>query len=107
MRLGAYEAELEKGSLAFKAYGMKDRIIERHRHRFEVNPSYHEALTKAGLNITGTSAKGRLAEIIELPKSAHPFFLAVQFHPEFLARPLRPHPLFTAFVKAASKHRKK
>ncbi len=100
MRLGSYTAKLEKGSIARHAYG-KEHVVERHRHRYEVNPTYVGALRKAGLVFSGTSPDGSLMEIAELPQSKHPFFLGTQFHPEFLARPLRPHPLFTAFIKAA------
>ncbi len=100
MRLGEYEAKLKKGSLAQKVYKATD-IVERHRHRYEVNPDYIEAIEAAGLMFTGTSPDGRLMEIAELPTNVHPFFLGVQFHPELTARPLAPHPLFTAFVKAA------
>lgn len=76
-------------------------IVERHRHRYEVNPTYIEQIEKAGLVFSGTSPDGTLMEIAELPKNKHPFFLGVQFHPEFLARPLDPHPLFTEFIKSA------
>jgi CTP synthase len=100
MRLGEYEALLEKGTHAAKAYGTT-RITERHRHRYEVNPEYIERLTKGGVIFSGTSADRRLMEIMELPKSTHPFFVGVQFHPEFHARPLSPHPIFTAFIRAA------
>ncbi len=100
MRLGQYEARLAKGSLAAKAYKTTS-ILERHRHRYEVNPNYIEQLQKAGMNFSGTSPDGRLMEIMELPTTAHPFFVGIQFHPELQARPLAPHPLFTAFVKAA------
>ncbi len=100
MRLGQYEAVLKKGSLAAKAYKSTD-IIERHRHRYEVNNVYVEQLEKAGMTFSGTSPKGDLMEIAELPASVHPFFLGVQFHPELQARPLAPHPLFTAFIRAA------
>lgn len=99
MRLGAYPCMLEKGSVAALAYGKKE-ISERHRHRYEVNNSYISSLEKAGLVFSGKSPDGKLMEIAELPKSKHPFFLGTQFHPEFLARPLSPHPLFTAFIKA-------
>jgi CTP synthase len=99
MRLGSYPAILKKGTAAYFAYG-KDKIEERHRHRYEVNPEYIERLEKAGLIFSGKSPNGVLMEIAELPKDKHPFFLATQFHPEFKARPLSPHPLFTAFVKA-------
>lgn len=100
MRLGAYPCELEKGTIAQEAYKEKT-ISERHRHRYEVNPEYISKLEKAGLVFSGKSPDGVLMEIAELPKSVHPFFLGTQFHPEFLARPLSPHPLFTAFIKAA------
>lgn len=100
MRLGEYPALLQKGSIAAKAYGTEE-ISERHRHRYEVNPAYIERLVAGGLIFSGKSPDGRLMEIAELPKDVHPFFLGVQFHPEFHARPLAPHPIFTAFVKAA------
>ncbi len=100
MRLGEYVSVLEKGSIAANAYGTRE-ITERHRHRYEVNPEYIERLQNKGLVFSGTSPDGRLMEIMELPKDEHPFFLATQFHPEFHARPLRPHPLFTAFIKAS------
>lgn len=100
MRLGAYPCELTSGTVAYETYGKKS-ISERHRHRYEVNPEYVERLEKAGLIFSGRSPDGVLMEIAELPKSVHPFFLGTQFHPEFLARPLAPHPLFNAFIKAA------
>jgi CTP synthase len=100
MRLGEQVAHLKKGTHAAKAYG-KEVISERHRHRYEVNPNYIEKLENAGLVFSGKSPDGRLMEIVELPKDVHPFFLGVQFHPEFHARPLDPHPLFTAFIKAS------
>ena len=102
MRLGAYTAHLEKGTVAHNAYG-KDIIEERHRHRYEVNPEFINKITEAGLVFSGKSPNGILMEIAELPKSKHPFFLGTQFHPEFKARPLDPHPLFTAFIKACIK----
>jgi CTP synthase len=102
MRLGSYTAVLKDKTVARKAYGAKE-VVERHRHRYEVNPLYKEEIEKAGLTFSGTSPDGTLAEIAELPEGKHPFFLGVQFHPEFLARPLSPHPLFTAFIKAALK----
>jgi len=101
MRLGAYPANLKEGTIAREAY-QKEEIRERHRHRYEVNPKYVEQLQKAGLVFSGRSPDGILMEIAELPKSVHPFFLGTQFHPEFLSRPLSPHPLFVAFIKAAS-----
>ncbi len=100
MRLGEYPAILKRGSIARKAYG-KDEISERHRHRYEVNPDYIGQLTSKDLSFSGTSPDGRLMEIAELDKAVHPFFVGVQFHPEFHARPLSPHPLFTAFIKAS------
>lgn len=102
MRLGGYKAILKDGTLARTAYGAKE-VIERHRHRYEVNPSFVADLEARGLVFSGTSPDGKLMEIAELPKSEHPFFLGTQFHPEFLARPLSPHPLFTAFIKACIK----
>jgi len=103
MRLGAYKAILKEGSVANGAYGTKN-IEERHRHRYEVNNSYRVDIENAGLVFSGTSPDNRLAEIAELPKSKHPFFLGTQFHPELKARPLDPHPLFTAFIKASIKN---
>ncbi|MDQ3075955.1 MAG: CTP synthase [bacterium] len=102
MRLGTYPATLKKGSVANISYG-KDEVLERHRHRYEVNPEYIEQLEKAGLVFSGKSPNGILMEIAELPKSQHPFYLGTQFHPEFLSRPLAPHPLFTSFLKSCIK----
>ncbi|MDR3519482.1 MAG: CTP synthase [Candidatus Pacebacteria bacterium] len=99
MRLGNYDAVLRDGTIARNSYGKKE-IVERHRHRYEVNPSFIGDLEQAGLVFSGRSPDGHLMEICELPKNKHPFFLGTQFHPEFLAHPLRPHPLFTAFIKA-------
>jgi CTP synthase len=99
MRLGAYKAALSDGSIARASYRTKE-IIERHRHRYEVNPSFIPDLEAQGLVFSGRSPDGSLMEIAELPKTKHPFFLGTQFHPEFLAHPLNPHPLFTAFIKA-------
>lgn len=104
MRLGTYTAKLKKGTIAYEAYGIPT-IHERHRHRYEVNPKYIEQITSAGLVFSGTSPDHTLMEIAELPREAHPFFLGTQFHPEFLARPLQPHPLFTEFIKMAKKRR--
>lgn len=100
MRLGSYPAKLKKGSVVEKAYGTSN-ISERHRHRYEVNPEYIDELEKAGLVFSGKSPDEVLMEIAELPKSEHPFFVGVQFHPEFQARPLDSHPLFDAFIKAS------
>ena len=103
MRLGSYPCDLTEGSLAHQVYGVK-RIEERHRHRFEVNPSYHEQLNVAGgLKISGWSPDGVLAEVAEI--EGHPWFLGCQYHPEFKSRPLEPHPLFTSFVRAVAEHR--
>lgn len=110
MRLGGYKAVLKEGTIAKASYGKKE-IIERHRHRYEVNPAFVGDLEQAGLVFSGRSPDGHLMEIAELPKGEgkgkHPFFLGTQFHPEFLSRPLRPHPLFTAFVKACIGKKKK
>jgi len=104
MRLGAYPCELTADTRAREIYGSGE-ISERHRHRYEVNPDYHQALTDAGLVLSGLSPNGRLVEMIELPE--HPYFVACQFHPEFKSRPLDPHPLFTAFVKAGLAYRRR
>lgn len=106
MRLGAYPCVLKQGSIAQKAYGAKN-ISERHRHRFEVNPEFVEILESKGLVFSGKSPNGKLCEIAELPEKIHPFFVGTQFHPEFKARPLAPHPLFSAFIKAVNKMIKK
>lgn len=106
MRLGDYPAKLKAGTIARAAYG-KGEVVERHRHRYEVNPEYIERLKNGGLVFSGKSPDGVLMEIAELPRDEHPFFLGTQFHPEFLARPLAPHPLFSEFVKAAAKRGRK
>jgi CTP synthase len=98
MRLGAYAADLEKGSQVAKIYGCS-RISERHRHRYEVNINYRERLERAGLRFSGLSPDKKLPEIIEIPN--HPWFIGVQFHPELKSRPFEPHPLFASFVDAA------
>lgn len=100
MRLGSYPCKLKEGSLARRLYG-KELINERHRHRFEVNNEFKEAIEAAGLIISGASPDGKLAEIVEIED--HPFFIAGQFHPEFKTRPNRPHPLFTGLIRAAQK----
>ncbi|OHA79657.1 MAG: CTP synthase [Candidatus Yonathbacteria bacterium RIFCSPHIGHO2_01_FULL_51_10] len=106
MRLGAYEAVLKRGSIVREAYG-KDKVSERHRHRYEVNPEYISQIENAGLVFSGKSPNGMLMEFAELPKKAHPFFVGTQAHPEFQAHPLAPHPLFTAFMQAATKKKGK
>jgi len=100
MRLGGYPCKLAPGTIARQVYG-KDEIRERHRHRYEVNPQFIDKLTGAGMVFSGTSPDGRLMEIAELPKSVHPFMLGTQFHPEFLSRPLAPHPVFKEFIRSA------
>lgn len=111
MRLGAYPCVIKAGTIAEEAYKNGHRlekgnkISERHRHRFEVNPVYIEKLTKAGLVFPGISPDGILMEIAELPRKIHPFFLGTQFHPEFKSSPLNPHPLFVEFIKSASKQK--
>ncbi len=100
MRLGAYPAILKPGTIARNAYG-KSTISERHRHRFEINPIFVKRLLRAGMVFSGQSPSRRLMEIMELPRSVHPFFLGTQFHPELKSRPLRPNPLFAEFMKAA------
>ncbi len=100
MRLGTYPCVLAPGTVAAEAYG-KTEVQERHRHRYEVNPEYIKQIEEKGLVFSGKSPSGVLMEIAELPKSQHPFFLGTQYHPEFLSRPLTPHPLFVGFLKAA------
>ncbi len=101
MRLGLYPCKLKPGSLAATEYN-DELVYERHRHRYEFNNEYRERIESAGLRISGTSPDGRLVEMVELPE--HPWFLAVQFHPEFTSRPNRPQPLFRGFVRAALKY---
>ncbi len=102
MRLGAQQCKLVNNTLSHQLYG-KDVIKERHRHRYEFNNAYREALEKAGMKISGTSMDGNLVEMIEIP--AHPWFVACQFHPEFTSTPRKGHPLFTGFVEAANSYR--
>jgi CTP synthase len=102
MRLGAWPCKLEPGSLAAKAYGTTE-ISERHRHRYEFNCEYGPTLTDAGFRITGRTPDGTYVEIVEVPD--HPWFVGCQFHPEFKSKPLAPHPLFAAFVRASLEHR--
>jgi CTP synthase len=100
MRLGHYAAKLKSGTIARDAYKV-DSVLERHRHRYEVNPEYIKQIEAAGLVFSATSPDGILMEIAELPKKQHPFFLGTQFHPEFQSSLIKPHPLFVAFLKAA------
>ncbi len=101
MRLGLYDTCLADGTIARRIYG-KDKISERHRHRYEVNPEFVERLEKGGMVFSGRSCDGDLVEIAELLEGVHKFMVGVQFHPEFLSRPLSPHPLFVEFVKRAA-----
>ena len=103
MRLGAYPCKVVPGTLASEAYG-EELIYERHRHRYEVNNAYRKQLTDAGMVISGLSPDNRLVEMIELPESMHPWFVASQAHPEFKSRPTKPAPLFREFVRAAIAH---
>jgi len=101
MRLGSYPAVLKEGSIVWKVYGKQKEVKERHRHRFEVNPEFHQVLQENGLVFSGVSPDGRLVEFIELKD--HPYFVATQAHPEFKSRPLRPAPLFDGLIKACIK----
>jgi CTP synthase len=101
MRLGAWPCRMREGSLAHRCYG-ETEISERHRHRYEVNNDYRSRFEESGVLFSGTSPDGLLVEILEVPD--HPFFIAVQFHPELKSRPRRPHPLFREFVAAAMDH---
>ncbi len=104
LRLGSYPCQLLPSTFAYAAYG-EDEIFERHRHRYEFNPDFREQLVEKGLVISGTSPDNNLVEIIELKK--HPWFLGCQFHPEFKSKPMKPHPLFRDFIKAALKYSEK
>jgi CTP synthase len=104
MRLGAWTCKLEPDTLARATYGQTE-ISERHRHRYEFNREYEGPLTAAGLRISGATPDATYVEIVELPD--HPFFLGCQFHPEFKSKPLEPHPLFAAFVKASYENKLK
>ncbi|WP_299571910.1 CTP synthase [uncultured Williamsia sp.] len=104
MRLGAYPAVLERGSIVANAYGTTE-VSERHRHRYEVNNTYRSTIASTGLRFSGTSPDGHLVEFVEYPREIHPFLVATQAHPELKSRPTRPHPLFAAFVKAALKYK--
>ncbi|MBI4047028.1 MAG: gamma-glutamyl-gamma-aminobutyrate hydrolase family protein, partial [Devosia nanyangense] len=98
MRLGAYPAQLVRGSRVADIYG-STRISERHRHRYEVNMDYRKLLEKNGLLFSGVSPDGKLPEIVE--RTDHPWFIGVQFHPELKSKPFEPHPLFASFIAAA------
>jgi CTP synthase len=105
MRLGAWPCLLSEGSLAREVYDGAEEISERHRHRYEFNPAYREALERGGLVFSGVSPDEKFIEIVELSRDEHPWFLACQFHPEFKSKPLAPHPLFASFVHAAFQNR--
>ena len=100
MRLGLFEAKLAEGSVVAEVYG-KTTVHERHRHRYEVNNSFRDQITAAGLHFSGTSPNGDLVEFVELPKEVHPYYVSTQAHPEFLSRPTKAHPLFHGLIKAA------
>ncbi len=102
MRLGAQSSDVAKGTLAHQIYG--DVVTERHRHRYEANVNYLDALRKSGLVISALTQREHLTEIVELPQAVHPWFVGVQFHPEFKSTPWNGHPLFNAFIKAALDH---
>jgi CTP synthase len=102
MRLGAYPCVLKTDSLAFKAYNAEE-ISERHRHRYEFNNQYLEQFEQAGMRAVGTNPDTNLVEVVEIP--THPYFVGVQFHPEYKSTVANPHPLFVSFVKAALKHK--
>jgi len=104
MRLGAQSSDVLPGTLAHRIYG--DVVTERHRHRYEANVQYLDRLRAAGLVISALTQREQLTEIIELPQSVHPWFMGVQFHPEFKSTPWDGHPLFNAFVRAALDHQK-
>ena len=105
MRLGAYPCHITgEDTFAYRAYGQEE-ISERHRHRYEFNNDYRQALTQAGLVLSGLSPDGRLVEMVELPN--HPWFVGVQFHPELKSRPNKAHPLFREFIAAAKVYRSK
>ncbi|MBH4864272.1 gamma-glutamyl-gamma-aminobutyrate hydrolase family protein, partial [Staphylococcus aureus] len=101
LRLGLYPCSIKEGTLAQDVYG-KAEIEERHRHRYEFNNDYREQLEANGMVISGTSPDGRLVEMVEIP--TNDFFIACQFHPEFLSRPNRPHPIFKSFIEASLKY---
>jgi CTP synthase len=104
MRLGAQSSDVAPGTLAHSIYG--DVVTERHRHRYEANVNYLDQLRKAGLVISALTQREHLTEIVELPHSVHPWYVGVQFHPEFKSTPWNGHPLFNAFIKAAVEHQK-
>jgi CTP synthase len=98
MRLGSYSCSLKKDSLAFAVYKQL-QIHERHRHRYEFNPAYEKLIEDHGMKVAGKNLERNLVEMVEIP--GHPWYSGCQFHPEFRSKPLQPHPLFVAFIKAA------
>ena len=104
MRLGAWDCEISEGSLAAKVYGGETNISERHRHRYELNNEYKEQLQESGMLASGINKQTGLVEIIELP--SHPWFIGVQYHPEYKSTVANPHPLFVGFVKAVLQHKR-
>jgi CTP synthase len=107
MRLGDWKCRLKVGSLAKEIYDGAEEIGERHRHRYEFNPEFRQALEREGLVFSGVSPDGKFVEMVELPRETHPYFIACQFHPEYKSKPLDAHPLFCGFVKAAWDNRLK
>ena len=105
MRLGAQSSDVVAGTLAHTIYG--NVVTERHRHRYEANVNYLDTLRKAGMVISALTQRENLTEIIELPREVHPWFVGVQFHPEFRSTPWNGHPLFNSFIKAALDHQAK
>ena len=103
MRLGAQSSDVKPGTLAHDIYGPV--VTERHRHRYEANEHYLDRLQQAGLVISAITQREKLTEMVELPREVHPWFVGVQFHPEFKSTPWGGHPLFTAFIKAALNHK--
>jgi CTP synthase len=103
MRLGAYPCKVKEGSLAYRLYG-KAEISERHRHRFEFNNDFRQAMADAGLTLSGISPDNRIVEMVEV--EGHPFYIGTQAHPEFKSRPNKAHPLFAGLVKAAVEYHK-
>jgi CTP synthase len=105
MRLGAWDCNLKEGSLVREVYGGAEQISERHRHRYEFNPEFRQRLEQGGLVFSGVSPDGKFVEMVELPRSVHPYFVGCQFHPEYKSKPLSVHPLFYSFVKASMANR--
>ena len=111
--MGAWECVVKPGTIAWQAYTDGRQFVdeakgitsERHRHRYEFNEEYLKPLEEAGIVISGRSVKENLVELIELPKEQHPFFVGTQGHPEYKSRPMRPHPLFSAFIQACAKRK--